>query len=78
MKVMEDQLIRDYLDRIGAPEEIVRAALEDQPVPPPPPAPASSTLRRALIAVGVVVVFLLVVGLAFFLFSASPSAPPMP
>ncbi|GAA3998807.1 hypothetical protein GCM10022247_18800 [Allokutzneria multivorans] len=86
MKVKEEQLVREYLDRLGQPEEIVRAALEEQPTPLAPPAPApapvsSPATRVALIVVGVVgalVVLMMLAGVVLFMSSGGTGAPPVP
>ncbi|WP_156050998.1 HAAS signaling domain-containing protein [Allokutzneria albata] len=67
---------RQVLDRLGEPEEIVRAALEEQPVTvfPPAQAPArmSPGVKTALITAVVVLAFLLLVlFLSSLLFAAN-------
>ncbi|MCP3799289.1 hypothetical protein NLX83_08475 [Allokutzneria sp. A3M-2-11 16] len=58
---------RQVLDRLGEPEEIVRAALEDQPAAPPfspvPPAKKSSTTKLVVIVVAAVITGIVLLGL---------------
>ena len=57
---------RQILDRLGEPEEIVRAALEDQPVAaaaaPLPPARRSSGVKIGLIIAAIVLVIIALLG----------------